>query len=110
MTDFAMPYIIQTMREFSEKINRLTEAEEKRTQAQQSLGTLGPVGTVVPGAIDPHTAALMTVAAATQGPMVANPMLTNVGVQMLPPGGFVGAAPPGLVAPGYGMPQPPFGM
>lgn len=128
MIDFVMPYLIQVMREYGEKINKLTEAEEKRKQA-----AFAPQPAVVPPPMDP-AAVLMTGgfppgAPIPPVPVGTNPILTNVvGVQpnipapnMLPPGvrAFPGAPAPGVAPgvvpgvmtnPGAGFPQPPFGM
>jgi len=104
MLDFAMPYIIQVLREYTTKVDRLTEAEESRKQA--AAAPAPPVMPVVP-AVDPHTAAMLTVAA--PGFMATtNPIMTTAA-----PMGMPGMMPPPAAAglPPMMPPQPgPFGM
>jgi clathrin heavy chain len=116
MTDFAMPFLIQTMREYHVTINRLQERVFPPVAAPDAHGSHGSLeGFVAPGTASApiHGSGLefggfvpvgsphMSMGAPGQPPVM---MGGGVPPGMVP----VGTMPPGMV-PGGMQPQPPFG-
>lgn len=92
--DFAMPYMVQVVRELTTKVNRLTELEVQR-KAEHGDGQPQPGNMMYPQSL-----------MLTYPGMGPSPGVTPQGGAPGPVGGYGGAAPYGTQPPPYG--QPPY--